>query len=222
MLNIIAIAFSAFLIENIILTQFLGICPFLGVSKKRSSAVGMGLAVVFVIVLSSIVTFGLYHLVLVKLEMAYMKTIVFILVVASLVQMVEFIIKKTSPALYDALGIYLPLITTNCAVLGTALNNITKGYNFTEMLVYSTFISLGFLFVMWLFSAMREKMELAPIPKAFKGIPIALITAALLALIFSRFGGITPVIPEEEEKAAPQIVEVVDLADYYNNFNVEL
>jgi len=184
------IAFSAFIIENIILTQFLGICPFLGVSTKRSSALGMGMAVIFVMLISSSVTWLLYKYVLEAFEITYMRTIVFILVIASLVQMVETFLKKVSPSLYKALGIYLPLITTNCAVLGVAILNISKEHNFIEMLVYTTFIGLGFLFVIYIFSMLREKLDFAPVPKAFKGAPIALVIAAILAIIFSRFGGI--------------------------------
>ncbi len=190
MSELISLAFSAFIIENIILTQFLGICPFLGVSRKRSSALGMGFAVVFVIILSSTITWVLYQYVLVVLEIEYLRTIVFILVIAALVQMVEIFLKKISPALYKALGIFLPLITTNCAVLGVAIININNDHSFIEMLVYSTFISLGFVFVMYIFSMMREKLDFSPVPKAFKGTPIALIVAAILALIFARFGGI--------------------------------
>ncbi|MFA7075558.1 MAG: RnfABCDGE type electron transport complex subunit A [Candidatus Izemoplasmatales bacterium] len=188
--NLIMLAFSAFIIENIILSQFLGICPFLGVSTKRSNALGMGLAVLFVMLISSSVTWLLYKYVLEAFNIGYMRTIVFILVIASLVQMVETFLKKVSPALYKALGIYLPLITTNCGVLGVAILNISKEHNFVEMLVYTTFIGLGFLFVIYIFSMLREKLNLAPIPKAFKGAPIALIVAAILAIIFSRFGGI--------------------------------
>lgn len=187
---LISLAFTALIIENVILTQFLGICPFLGVSKKRSSAVGMGTAVVAVILLSGIITWTLYHYVLSPLKMEYMQTIVFILVIAALVQMVELIVKKISPSLYKALGIYLPLITTNCAVLGVALLNIRKDYNFAEMIVFSLFIPLGFLLVITIFSMLREKIEMAPVPKAFKGTPIALVVAAILAMIFSRFGGL--------------------------------
>jgi electron transport complex protein RnfA len=188
--NLIMLAFSAFIIENIILTQFLGICPFLGVSTKRSSALGMGMAVIFVMLISSSVTWLLYKYVLEVFDITYMRTIVFILVIASLVQMVETFLKKVSPPLYKALGIYLPLITTNCAVLGVAILNISKEHNFLEMLVYTTFIGLGFLFVMYIFSMLREKLDFAPVPKAFKGAPIALVIAAILAIIFSRFGGI--------------------------------
>ncbi|HPJ24485.1 MAG TPA: RnfABCDGE type electron transport complex subunit A [Bacillota bacterium] len=188
--KLIALAFTAFITENIILSYFLGICPFLGVSKKRSSALGMGFAVLFVMLISSMVTWVLYTYVLDALDIAYMKTIVFILVIASLVQMVETFIKKISPALYKALGIYLPLITTNCAVLGVALLNISKEYNFIETVVFTTFIGLGFILVMFIFSMLREKIDKAPVPKAFQGIPIALIVAAILAILFSRFGGI--------------------------------
>jgi len=190
MSDLITIAFSAFILENIILSQFLGICPFLGVSRKRSNALGMGFAVLFVIILSSSITWVLYHYVLVVLSIEYLRTIVFILVIAALVQMVEIFLKKISPALYKALGIYLPLITTNCAVLGVAIININNGYSFVEMITYSTFISLGFIFVMYIFSMIREKLDFAPVPKAFKGTPIALIVAAILAMIFARFGGI--------------------------------
>lgn len=188
--NLIMLAFSAFIIENIILSQFLGICTFLGVSTKRSNALGMGMAVIFVMLISSTVTWLLYKYVLEVFSIEYMRTIVFILVIASLVQMVETFLKKVSPALYKALGIYLPLITTNCAVLGVAILNISKEHNFIEMLVYTTFIGLGFLFVMYIFSMLREKLDLSPVPKAFKGAPIALVIAAILAIIFSRFGGI--------------------------------
>ncbi len=188
--NILAIAFTAFIAENIILSKFLGICPFLGVSKKRSSALGMGFAVLFVMLIASMVTWALYTYVLEVLDITYMKTIVFIIVIASLVQMVETFIKKASPALYKALGIYLPLITTNCAVLGVALLNVNNSYSFLETVVATTFTGLGFIFVMYIFSMIREKMDHAPIPKAFQGIPIALIVAAILAVIFSRFGGI--------------------------------
>ncbi len=190
MAELITLAFAAFVTENVILTQFLGICPFLGVSKKRSSALGMGLAVLFVILLSSIVTWTMYQYVLVALELQYLRTIVFILVIAALVQMVELIVKKVSPSLYKALGIYLPLITTNCAVLGVAILNIDKNHTFIQMVVYSGFIAIGFMFVMYLFSMIREKLDYSPVPKAFKGVPIALIVAAILAMIFARFGGI--------------------------------
>jgi electron transport complex protein RnfA len=190
MSDLITLAFTAFIVENIILTKFLGICPFLGVSKKRSSALGMGLAVLFVILISSMVTWVLYKYVLESLSITYLRTIVFILVIASLVQMVEIFLKKISPALYKALGIYLPLITTNCAVLGVAILNINNNHSFVETVVYASFISLGFIFVMYIFAMIREKLDYSPVPKAIKGTPIALIVAAILAIIFSRFGGI--------------------------------
>ena len=188
--ELLVIAFTAFFIENVLLTQFLGVCSFIGVGKKRSSSLGMGLAVIVVIILSSIMTWTIYNYVMLPLEIGYMRTIVFILVIAALVQIMEIFIKRFSPALYKALGIYLPLITTNCAVLGVALINVNNGYNFSQMLVYSTFIALGYLFVMYIFAIIREKIELAPVPKAFKGIPIAMIVAAILAILFSRLGGI--------------------------------
>lgn len=190
MSDLVQLAFMAFIVENIILTKFLGICPFLGVSRKRSSAIGMGLAVLFVILISSMVTWVLYNYVLATLELTYMRTIAFILVIAALVQMVEIFLKKVSPALYKALGIYLPLITTNCAVLGVAILNINNNHSFVETVVYATFISLGFILVMYIFAMIREKLDFSPVPKAFKGTPIALIVAAILAIIFSRFGGI--------------------------------
>lgn len=189
-MNMVVIAFSALLLENVVLSQFLGICPFLGVSKNKSSAIGMGLAVTFVIVIASIVSWALYNFVLVKLNLVYLQTIVFILVIASLVQILEMFIKKVSPSLYKALGIYLPLITTNCAVLGTANAVISNAYKFGEMVVYSLCIGLGFLLVMFIFSGLREKVEKAPVPNGFKGAPIALIAAAALAVIFARLGGI--------------------------------
>ncbi len=190
MTNLLTIAFTAFFIENVLLYQFLGICSFIGVGKKRSSSLGMGLAVVVTIILAGMATWVIYRYVMEPLEIGYMKTIVFILVIAALVQMMETIIKKFSPALYKALGIYLPLITTNCAVLGVAITNITRDYSFAEMLVYSAAIPLGYLFVMYIYAIIREKLELNPVPKAFRGVPIAMILAALLAIIFSRFGGL--------------------------------
>lgn len=189
-MDLAILAFTAFLTENVILYRFMGMCPFLGVSRKKSSAVGMSLAVLFVMLLSSIVTWLLYHYVLLPLDLIYLKIIVFILVIASLVQIVEMFIKKFTPALYRTLGIFLPLITTNCAVLGVASLIIEKDYNFIEMLIFSGFSGLGFLFVMVLFSGLREKIDKSPVPIGFKGIPIALITAAAIAVIFARIGGI--------------------------------
>ncbi len=189
-MNLLAIAFTAFFVQNVLLNQFLGICSFIGIGKKRSSSLGMGAAVVVVILLAGMVTWALYNYVMVPLEIGYMKTIVFILVIAALVQMIETIIKKFSPSLYKALGIYLPLITTNCAVLGVAITNVERGYTFAQMLVYSAAIPLGYLFVMYIFAIIREKLDFNPIPKAFQGTPIAMVVAAILALIFSRFGGL--------------------------------
>lgn len=186
--NILSIAFAAFLIENVILYQIWGVCPFLGVSTKRKNAVGMGIAVTVVIFISTLVTWLLYKFVLQPLDIVYLQILVFILVIASLVQILEMFLKKSSPSLYKALGIYLPLITTNCAVLGVA--NASVDLNFLEMLVYALFSGLGFLFVMFIFSGLREKLAKAPIAEGFKGFPIALITAAGLALIFARLGGI--------------------------------
>ena len=181
---------GAAIINNIILTRFLGMCPFLGVSKKSDSALGMGAAVTFVIVVSSIVTYFLYHNVLVLLGLEYMDLITFILVIASFVQLVEMIIKKFSPALYKSLGIFLPLITTNCAVLGVALDHIANGYTFVEMLTYSVSVSVGFTLVLYIFSTIRERLDIADTPKSFVGNPIALIVAGLMALAFSGLAGL--------------------------------
>lgn len=186
--DLLTLAFSTFLLENVILYNVYGICPFLGVSRKTSSAVGMGVAVTIVIFMSTTLTWVLYHYVLMPLDIVYLQILVFILVIASFVQILEMIIKKLSPSLYQSLGIYLPLITTNCAVLGCA--NAAVDYSFVQMLVFAFFSGLGFLFVMWLFSGLREKIEQALVPEGFKGVPIALIAAAAMALIFSRLGGI--------------------------------
>ena len=189
-MGLFGLALSAILINNIILSKFLGICPFLGVSKKSSSALGMGGAVIFVIFISSIVTYSIYHLVLVPLHIEFMNLITFILVIASLVQFVEMFMKKYMPPLYKQLGIYLPLITTNCAVLGVTLENITLGHNVAQMLVYSLSVPVGYLLVIFIFSSIREKIDNAPVPNAFKGNAIALVTAALMALAFLGFGGL--------------------------------
>lgn len=181
---------SAILVENVILARFLGTCPFLGVSSKKSSAIGMGLAVTFVVTLASVVSWLLFEFVLLKYNIVYMDTIVFILVIASLVQIIEMFIKKVSPALYRSLGIYLPLITTNCAVLGLAQIVTGEQFSFLKTLVYSFGSGFGFLVVMFIFSSMRERLDNAPVPKAFKGIPIALIMAGIMALIFGRLAGI--------------------------------
>ena len=190
MLSYISLALGSIFISNVVLGQFLGICPFLGVSKKRSQAFGMGVAVICVVFLSSLITYGVYHLVLEPLKITYMNNVVFILIIASLVQFAELLIKKYFSTLYKEFGVYLPLITTNCVVLGVALNNIYLDYNFLQMIVYSLSISVGYLMVMFIFSSIREHLEKAPVPKAFKGVPIALICAAFMALAFTGFAGI--------------------------------
>lgn len=188
--NLFVMFITFTLINNVILNQFLGICPFMGVSKKSSSAIGMGAAVTFVIVAASLVTYALYYTVLEPLSLEYMDLITFILVIASLVQLVEMIIKKLSPALYKALGVYLPLITTNCVVLNVTLNNISEGYNFAEMLTYSIAIPVGFTLVLYIFSTIRERLEASNVPNAFVGNPIALVVAGIMALAFSGLAGL--------------------------------
>lgn len=181
---------SAILINNIVLTKFLGMCPIMGVSRKTSSALGMGAAVVFVIFGSSVFTYILYYNVLVPMSLEYMDLITFILVIAAFVQFVEMVMKKFTPALYKALGIFLPLITTNCVVLYVTLVNITNGYSFWEMVVYSIAVPLGFTLVLYIFSTIRERLDSAPVPKAFEGNPIALIVMAIMAAIFTAFAGL--------------------------------
>ncbi|MGL5540498.1 MAG: electron transport complex subunit RsxA [Erysipelotrichaceae bacterium] len=181
---------TAVLINNIILSKFLGLCPFMGVSKKSSSAIGMGAAVTFVIFTAGIVSYGLYNFVLVPLNLEFMDLITFILVIASLVQLTEMIIKKVSPALYKALGVYLPLITTNCAVLWVALENVSQGYNFTQTVVHSLAVPIGFTLVLYIFSTIRERLDASDTPKAFLGNPIALIVAGIMALAFSGLAGL--------------------------------
>lgn len=186
------IIFAVF-VNNVILSQFLGICPFLGVSTKVSTAAGMGAAVVFVMALSTIVTYLLQEFILVPLQIEFLQTIVFILVIAALVQMVEIILKKISPSLYQALGVFLPLITTNCAVLGISILVVQKGYNLFEGITYSIGISLGFTLAMVIFAGLREHLELVEVPKGVKGIPIALITAGILAMAFMGFAGLVKI-----------------------------
>lgn len=186
----ITIIIFAVFVNNVILSQFLGICPFLGVSTKVSTAVGMGAAVVFVMTLSTIVTFLLQKFVLVPFGIEFLQTIVFILVIAALVQMVEIILKKISPSLYQALGVFLPLITTNCAVLGISILVVQKGYNLLEGITYTIGISLGFTLAMVIFAGLREHLELVEVPKGVKGIPIALVTAGILAMAFMGFAGL--------------------------------
>lgn len=190
-MNLFSLFIGAFLINNIIFAKFMGICPFLGVSKKIDTAVGMGVAVTFVIALASIITWLLQKLVLDKLGLEYLQTISFILVIAALVQLVEMFLKKSAPALYNALGVYLPLITTNCAVLGVTILNIQEGYNLIETLVHSIAAPLSFLLAIVLFAGVREKLELSDIPEALKGFPIALITAGLMSMAFLGFSGLS-------------------------------
>lgn len=188
--SLFAIALSAILIENYILVQFLGICPFLGVSKKTDTALGMSMAVIFVMTIASAITYLVNKYLLVTLKLEYMQTVAFILVIAALVQFVEMFLQKAVPALYQALGIYLPLITTNCAVLGVALLNVEAGYTFIESIVNGFASAVGFSLALLLFSTIRERLEFSDIPKAFEGFPIALITAALLAISFMGFSGL--------------------------------
>ena len=183
------IALGAILVNNFIFAQFLGICPFMGVSKKMDTAVGMGFAVIFVMGLASALCYPV-NLLLDSLELGYMKTVAFILVIAALVQLVEMFLKKAIPTLYQALGVYLPLITTNCAVLGVVLLNVQNNYNFIESVVYGITGGVGFLLAIVLFSSIRERLEFSDPPKAFQGFPIALITAGLMALCFMGFSGL--------------------------------
>ena len=187
--SLLAISLGAILTNNFIFSQFLGVCPFLGVSKKIDTAVGMGGAVTFVMALASAFCFFINKL-LVSLDLAFMQTVAFILVIASLVQFVEMFLKKFIPTLYTALGVYLPLITTNCAVLGVALLNVQNDYNFIESVVYGITGGLGFLVAIFLFAAVREQTEFSETPKSFEGFPIALVTAGLIALAFMGFSGL--------------------------------
>lgn len=190
MLTYISIFITAIFVNNIILSQFLGICPFLGVSKKIDSALGMGAAVTFVMLIATIVTYLLQAYLLEPFQLGYMQTIVFILVIASLVQMLEIMLKKVSPSLYQALGVFLPLITTNCAILGVAILVIQKDYSLVESVVYAISTAIGFTLALALFAGIREQLTLNSTPKAMQGIPIALITAGLLAMAFMGFSGI--------------------------------
>jgi electron transport complex, rnfABCDGE type, A subunit len=191
MLAYISIIITAIFVNNIVFAQFLGICPFLGVSKKLTSAVGMGAAVTFVMLLATAVTWLLQEFVLVKFGLEFMQTIVFILVIAALVQMLEIILKKITPALYMALGVFLPLITTNCAVLGVAISVIQNGMNLGQSIVYAVSSALGFTLALIVFAGVREQLELADVPRPMSGTPIALIVAGLLAMAFMGFSGIT-------------------------------
>ena len=188
--GLLALLLTSMIVKNVVLNQFLGMCPFLGVSRKTENAIGMGMAVLVVLTISAALAWILYTFVLVPLELTFLKTIAFIIVIASLVQLVEMVLKKFSPGLYKSLGIFLPLITTNCAVLGVALLNIQNGYNFLETLFYSIGAALGFLIVLVIFSSIRERLELTNVPKAFKGLPIALITASVMSVAFMGFIGV--------------------------------
>lgn len=187
-MNLISLFIISLLSGNIVLTKFLGICPFVGTSKSEKNAIGMGISVTIVVTISSIITYLLYHFVLVPTDTTYLRTVMFILVIASMVQILEMILKQYFPKLHKSLGLYLPLITTNCAVLGIALLNINNNFTFLEAIVFSVGSSLGFTLVIYIFSTIREYLETRNVPKSFKGYPIAFITAAIMALIFGRYG----------------------------------
>ncbi|NLN47609.1 MAG: electron transport complex subunit RsxA [Clostridiales bacterium] len=189
-MKLVVILLSAIFVNNFVLSRFLGICPFIGVSKQVETALGMGIAVTFVMALASVMTWITQYAILVPLGIGYLQTIAFILVIAGLVQFVEMVMKKTSPTLYQALGVYLPLITTNCAVLGVAILNIESSYNVLETLVNGIGGALGFTLAIVLFAGIRERMALTPYPKSLDGFPIALITASLLSIAFLGFSGL--------------------------------
>lgn len=191
-ITIPALIIGAILVNNVVLAQFLGICPFLGVSKDVKSSVGMSGAVLFVMLLATMVTWLIMSYVLVPLHLEYLQTIAYILVIAGLVQMVEIVLKKIAPSLYQALGVFLPLITTNCAVLGVAILVIQKNMNFLESVVYSASIAVGFALALVLFAGIREQLELTGTPRGMKGVPIALVTAGILAMAFMGFNGLVP------------------------------
>ena len=188
--NLIIIAVGSALVSNVVLSQFLGICPFLGVSKKVDTAAGMGAAVIFVITLASAITIVIYQFIMVPLGIEYLQTIVFILVIAALVQFVEMFLKKSMPSLYNALGIYLPLITTNCAVLGVALTNVQESYNILESIVNGFATSVGFTISIVILAGIREKTEYNAFPAAFRGTAIVMVTASLMAIAFFGFSGL--------------------------------
>ncbi len=190
MLEFIAVIFSAILVNNIVFSQFLGICPFIGVSKNLESAFGMGMAVTFVMAVATAVTWLLQHYVLLPLGLVYVQTITFILVIAVLVQMLEIMIKKISPSLYASLGVYLPLITTNCAVLGVAIIVAQKNFGFLYSVVYAIASALGFMLALTIFAGIRTRLALAAVPRSMRGVPIALIVAGILAMAFMGFSGI--------------------------------
>lgn len=189
-MELVSLFITSFIVNNIIFSQFLGTCPFLGVSKKIDTAAGMGIAVIFVITLASIITFIIQKAILDPMGLGYLQTIVFILIIAALVQFVEMFLKKSAPGLYQALGIFLPLITTNCAVLGVAINNIKFEYNFIESIVYSIGTSAGFMLAIVLFAGVRDKVDNADLPESLKGSAISLITAGLMSVAFLGFAGL--------------------------------
>ena len=188
--TLIVILLSSVLVNNYVLSRFLGICPFLGVSKKLNQAVGMGISVTAVMLLATAVTWPIQYLLLDKVGLGYMQNIIFILVIASLVQILELLLKRFSPALHKGLGVYLPLITTNCAVLGVAINNINDGYNFLESMVSSLGCGLGFLFAMVLFSGLRSRIDESKVPAPFRGLAVTLIAASFISLAFMGFAGV--------------------------------
>ena len=188
--SLVLILMAGVFVNNYVLQRFLGICPFLGVSKKSSQAVGMGIAVTFVMLVATAATWPIQKYLLDRFELGYLQTIVFIIVIATLVQFVEIILKKFIPALHRSLGVYLPLITTNCAVLGVTINNISDGYNFLESMISSLGVGLGFLLAMVLFAGVRSRIENCPAPKAFRGLPVTLIAASIVSLAFFGFAGV--------------------------------
>lgn len=191
-ISIFALIIGAIFVNNVVLAQFLGICPFLGVSKDVKSSLGMGGAVLFVMLLATLVTYLIYYYVLIPLGLGYLQTIAYILVIAGLVQMVEIILKKIAPALYQTLGVFLPLITTNCAVLGVAILVVQKDMNLLYSIIYAASIAVGFTLALVIFAGLREQMELTGTPKGMKGVPIALVTAGILAMAFMGFNGLVP------------------------------
>ena len=191
-ITLFAIVIGAIFVNNVVLSQFLGICPFLGVSSKVDTSLGMGMAVTFVMALSAVVTWAIQNYILVPFGIEYMQTITFILVIAALVQMVEIVLKKMSPALYQALGIFLPLITTNCAVLGVAIIAIQKDFDLLTTVIYSVSTAIGFALALVLFAGIRERLEVEDTPQGMRGVPIALITAGLLAMAFMGFANVVP------------------------------
>jgi electron transport complex protein RnfA len=188
--QVLLLVLGAILVNNVVFAQFLGICPYLGVSKKLDTALGMGFAVTFVMTLAVAATWPIYHLVLVPLELEYLGTLSFILVIASLVQLVEIVLRKVAKTLFDALGIYLPLITTNCAILGVALLAIQKEYNYPIALLYAFGSAIGFILAIMIFAGIRERMDVMDVPKSLEGVPIALVIAGIVAMAFMGFAGL--------------------------------